>query len=197
MPCANSPKQTPIAKKTARTFQVVIAPPPSYALRQNLPTSTSSPAVCETTTSLEEEYARNERRFYEESRRIQQEIHDKQEADKLVAEEEAKTERQQKAETDAKRRVFMYPYEMAKKMYDYHNRSSDKRVYTYWMDSHLDIYEYPANPYDKPPKVERERAFVWKSRMRTCKITHHDDPDTLEPGEWEYRDVMCWYKSYM
>ena len=198
VPCANAPTQTPIAKKTTRTFRVVVAPPPSYTSRQTLPTSTYNTTVCQTTKSLEEEYARNEQRFYEESRRIEQEVHEKEEAE-LAAEKEAKDKRQQEAKTDAKRRVFMYPYDTAKNVYDYHNRSSDKRVYTYWMDSNLDIYEYPANPYNKPvkPKIEPKRSFVWKSRMRTCKVTHDDDPHTLDPGEWEYRDMMCWYKSYM
>ena len=199
VPCAHLPTQTPIAKKTTRTFQVIVALPSSYASPQTSPTFTSSTNVSGTTKALDEEYARNEQRFFKESRRIQQEMRDKKEAQEAEEAREAEETRQQEAAVDAQHRMFMYPYDTAKKMYDDYNRFPDKRVYTYWMDSYLDVYEYPANPYNRElkPKVEVERLFVWKYGMRTCKMTHHDDPDTLEVGEWEYRDVMRWYKTYV
>lgn len=131
----------------------------------------------------------NERRFMEESSRLQ-EIQERKNAEERAMQE---ADAKRHAEESAKRMRFMQPHNTAFELYEQSNR----QIPIYWLDSHGNFYQCPAKPYSKVDSSQRERPFIWKTKIVDKVITYKDDPITLAKGEWEYRCVSVQYKSYV
>ena len=98
-----------------------------------------------------------------------------------------------RAEEALKKKRFMEPHDSAYDIYE----GSNKQIPVYWLDSHGNFYQCPATPYIKPVVTEKERPYVWKTKMMDMIVTYKDDPITLAKGEWEYRYKEVRYKSYL
>ena len=127
----------------------------------------------------------NARIFMEESIRLQ-------EIEKKKNEEERALQ-EANAEELAKKMRFMQPHNAA---YDIYQRSN-RQIPVYWLDSHGNFYQCPAQPYNKTTPIQQERPYIWKTKMVDKIVRYKDDPVTLAKGEWEYRRVSVEYKSYL
>ena len=88
----------------------------------------------------------------------------------------------------------MYPYQNALAIH----KSTNGTVYSYWLDANNNFYECPNNPYLKDAiRTKKERPYEWKRKVVEKIFRHKDDPEHLMQDEWEYRDVLVWYKSYI
>lgn len=193
------PNHSPAAPSQPRVpkdqrFTVVVAP--------------SLPPRATTTGFTSQELAANTRRNEEEARAIDERCR-RAEADALIRQRrkaEAETlEGQRRAEAAARDRyeqvVFLQPYRTASALFASHQAARQRRAHVYWLDAHGDMYECPEQPYEVAAVANRlatkrrlPPTFELRIREVERRVTHVDDPETLAPGEWEYRRIREEYR---
>ena len=141
-----------------------------------------------TTGLTPQELAANARRNEEDSRAIRDQCRREAEAEALLT--------RARAEAAARDDVFFQPHRTASALFTSFKTVEQRRVHVYWLDARGDMYECPEQPYEvaAEARVTKRRrlaaaTFAPETREVERRVTHVDDPETLAPGEWEYRRV--------
>ena len=119
------------------------------------------------------------------------------------AREEAERTREAEVCAALAKRKFEQPFRSACELY--HAQAAlpaDRQAGMYWLDADGGFYKCDGgDPYaaalatKKPKKAERPFEWVWKTVER--KFTYADDPESLAPGETEWREVRECVRRYM
>lgn len=157
-----------------------VAPPPPRLM--TAPPPAISPVIDGFTKEEEEERTRLN---MEEARQLE---------DAMKKAEERNLEEEIARKLEELRR--MQPYMSAK---EEHQRTRG-RVPVYYVDWDYNMHSF--TPTSSPQAPSRNvvqscnRPFVWKKQLETRWISHEEDPEGLEPGETELREVVVMRKSY-
>lgn len=151
------------------------------------------PRYVATTGFTPQELAANVRRNEEESRAIREQCRREAEADALLTKARAEAAARDRYEQN----VFFQPHGTASALFTSFNAVGQGRVHVYWLDARGDMYECPEQPYEVAAEARDTKrllaaaatTFAPDTREVERRVTHDDDPDTLAPGEWEYRRV--------
>ena len=142
-----------------------------------------------TTGLTPQELAANARRNEEESRAIRDQCRREAEAEALLT--------RARAEAAARDDVFFQPHRTASALFTSFKTVEQRRVRVYWLDARGDMYGMPRAALRGRCGGARHQAAAARggsvaapeTREVERRVTHVDDPETLAPGEWEYRRV--------